>query len=56
MIFTLDKKDRGYFVRADIKTQGGEVKYLGAIKGQVPYEDGLKFLNNAVNKNYDKHY
>lgn len=56
MIFTLDKKERGYFVRADIKTQGGKVEYLGAIKGQVPYKEGLKFLNNQANNNYDKYY
>jgi len=56
MIFTLDKKTRGYFARADIKTQGGKVEYLGAIKGQVSYEDGLKFLNNQANSNYDKFY
>lgn len=56
MIFTFDKKDRGYFARVDIRTQGGKVEYLGAIKGQVPYKDGLKFLNNQARNNYDKYY
>jgi hypothetical protein len=55
--FTMDKKgeDR-YFVRADIKTQGGEMEYLGAVRGPVSYENGLEFLNNIANNNYDKYY
>lgn len=54
--FTMDKKAFGYFVRADIKDQGGNMHYLGALKGQVSEKDGLLFLNNVANNNYDKFY
>ena len=59
--FTMDKKEVGifkgsYFVRADIKTQGGEKVYLGALKGTVKYKEGIQFLNNISFKNYDKYY
>ena len=55
--FTMNKKgeDR-YFVRADIETQGGEMEYLGALKGSVSSEEGLKWFNNVANNNYDKYY
>ena len=57
MIFTMNKKgDNRYFVRADIKKQDGEIKYLGAIKGLVSKHDGLEILNNFAKKNYDKYY
>lgn len=48
--------ENAYFVRADIETQGGKTEYLGALKGPVPEKDGLEFLNNVANKNYDKYY
>lgn len=57
--FTLDPNPKfkdSYFARADIKTQGGEMEYLGALKGPVSYEDGLEFLNNVAKNNYDKYY
>ena len=59
--FTFEKKGNGiykgsYFVRADIKTQGGEMEYLGALKGSVSHDEGLKFLNNVAFNNYDKFY
>ena len=58
-IFTMNKnknfKDK-YFVKLEIKTQGDKIEYIGALKGPVSEEEGLKFLNNIVNKNYDKYY
>jgi len=54
--FTFDKKGNGYSVRADIKTQGDEYVYLGAIKGVVSKEEGLKYLKDIAEKNYDKYY
>lgn len=55
--FTMNKKgeDR-YFVRADIETQGGEMEYLGALKGSVSGEEGLKWLNNIASNKYDDYY
>lgn len=55
--FTMDEKGNNlYFVRVDIEKQNGEIEYLGALKGKVSKEDGLKFLNNIAKKNYDKYY
>lgn len=56
MIFTFDKNDKGYFVRADIKTQGNKKEYLGALKGPVTKEVGLKWLKNMAESEYDKYY
>lgn len=55
--FTMDKKgENRYFVRADIETQGGEMEYLGALKGSVSGEEGLKWLNNIASNKYDDYY
>lgn len=56
MIYTLNKKNGGYFVRADIKTQGGKEEYLGALKGYVPYEHAIQFLKDISKTEYDKYY
>lgn len=50
------KGEYRYFVRGDIQTQSGESKYLGALKGKVSEEEGLRFLNSIANNNYDKYY
>jgi len=50
------KGEDRYFVRADIKTQGGEMEYLGALKGYVDEKKGLDFLNKIASGNYDKYY
>lgn len=55
--FTMDEKSKDrYFVRADIETQDGKTEYLGALKGSVSKDEGLKFLDNVAKKNYDKYY
>lgn len=55
--FTMNKKGQDrYFVRADIETQGGEMEYLGALKGFVDEKKALKFLNNTAKGYYDKYY
>jgi len=48
--------EKAYFVRVDIETQGGELEYLGALKGPVSEKHGLEFLNNIANRTYDKYY
>lgn len=56
-LITMEEKKPGlYYVRADVKTQGGNVEYLGAIKGLVTKDEGLKFLNNIIKKKYDGYY
>lgn len=45
-----------FFARVDIKTQGGEKEYLGALKGPVSEKDALAFFDNVLSKNYDKYY
>ena len=52
----LKKFPGSYFVKAEIKTQGGEKIYLGALKGPVSKEDALDFLNRTISKEYDKYY
>jgi hypothetical protein len=52
----MDTKPGGYFVRVDIKTQGGELKYIGSLRGTVSKEKALEFLNSTIDDNYDKYY
>ena len=58
---TLQKQDAGifknkFFVKVEIKKQDGEYEQIAAIKGYVPYEQAIQFVNNTLNKNYDKFY
>ncbi len=53
---SLSKFPGKFFARLDIKTQNGEKKYLGAIKGPVSEKEALNFFNNTLQKNYDKFY
>jgi hypothetical protein len=55
-VLTMDTKPGGYFVRVDIKTQGGELKYIGSLRGTVSKEKALEFLNSTIDDNYDKYY
>jgi hypothetical protein len=45
-----------YNVKAEIKTQGGKIEYLGALKGPVSKDQALEFLNAIIDKNYDRYY
>lgn len=56
MIFTMEPKNDKFFVKAEIKTQGGKIEYLGAIKGFVNEKEAIEFLNNKAMNNYDKYY
>jgi hypothetical protein len=51
-----EKFKESYFARVDIKTQGGEKEYLGALKGPVSKYQAIEFFESTLYKNYDKYY
>ena len=56
-VITCDEKKPGrFFVRVDIKTQGGETEYVGALKGLVTKDQAVEFITNTLTNNYDKYY
>lgn len=51
-----DKFKDAFNARVDIITQGGEIEYLGALRGPASKEDALEFFNNILSREYDKFF